>query len=235
MRTHRVEGQPIRVEERGGALVLHGEVPDIAVKKRARLAIASIEHKPRAAIVDEIRVRSPIEIDDHGLLSHVRDQLLLSSAFHECAIAVSHDGHVERVREPPLRFRGEIRARIDHGVVALDGWVPSRVHARLAGAIAWWIPGVRDVEVHLAAMPPEEDGDDQLREAVALVLEEDPLLESAQIGIGVEDAVVTLAGLVLSGDQKTIAEHDAFFVDGVADVRSELDVAPAARPPSPFA
>ena len=53
-----------------------------------------------------------------------------------------------------------------NGVVTLNGEVPSLSHKRLAGVLAWWVPGTRDVINGLEEVPPEEDNDDELIDAM---------------------------------------------------------------------
>ncbi|NIO09735.1 MAG: BON domain-containing protein, partial [Deltaproteobacteria bacterium] len=38
---------------------------------------------------------------------------------------------------------GEIEIEVENGVVVLNGHVPSMSHKRLAGVLAWWVPGSR--------------------------------------------------------------------------------------------
>ena len=40
---------------------------------------------------------------------------------------------------------------------------------RLAGVLAWWVPGTRDVVNGLEVVPIREDSDDEIAEAVNLV------------------------------------------------------------------
>jgi osmotically-inducible protein OsmY len=46
---------------------------------------------------------------------------------------------------------------VDGDVVTLNGQVPSLSHKRLAGVLAWWVPGVRDVVDGLAVEPTQSD------------------------------------------------------------------------------
>ena len=72
-------------------------------------------------------------------------------------------------------------------VSATSGW---------PGYVAWWVPGSRDVINGLAVDPPEEDNDDEVTEAVHLVLKKDPFLKANHIRVWTKDRLVTLEGVV---------------------------------------
>jgi osmotically-inducible protein OsmY len=119
---------------------------------------------------------------------------------------------------------GRIDIEVEGGIVTLNGVVPTLVRKRLAGAMAWWIPGVRDVINGIVVDPPEEDGPDQIEEAVRVVLDRDPAVDAAQIKVGVRARVVRLTGLVRSEAMREKAESDAWAVFGVDDVTNEVAV-----------
>jgi osmotically-inducible protein OsmY len=92
--------------------------------------------------------------------------------------------------------------------------------------LAWWVPGGRDVVNGLEVSPPEEDTDDEVTDAVRLVLEKDPFINADQIRVSTRNFVVTLDGVVRSPGQKQMAEHDAWYVFGVDNVINRLQVQP---------
>jgi osmotically-inducible protein OsmY len=112
------------------------------------------------------------------------------------------------------------------GVVVLNGELPGLVGKRLAGVLAWWVPGSRDVINGIAVTPFEEDSDDAIADAVALVLEKDPFVDAGQIRIGVRRAVVSLTGLVPTESEREMAEFDAWYVFGVDAVDNRIEVRP---------
>lgn len=93
---------------------------------------------------------------------------------------------------------------------------------RLAGVLAWWVPGSRDVVNGLGVEPPEEDNDDEVSDAVRLVLEKDPFVDATRIDVSTRDYVVTLEGLVPAVGEREMAEFDAWYVFGV-DVERRVD------------
>ena len=109
-------------------------------------------------------------------------------------------------------------------MVTLDGRVPGLAHKRLAGVLAWWVPGVRDVVNGLEVVPPEADDDGEITDAVRIVLEKDPLVDASRIGVSSHDAVVTLRGTVRSEVERRMAEWDAWCVFGVDVVTCEIEV-----------
>jgi osmotically-inducible protein OsmY len=114
---------------------------------------------------------------------------------------------------------------VKDGVVTLDGWVISLSHKRMAGVLAWWVPGCRDVVDALEVLPPEQDNDDEVTDALTLVLEMDPTIPNpGQIRVNTRDYVVTLEGLVGTETEKNRAEQDAWCLFGVDRVINHLAV-----------
>jgi osmotically-inducible protein OsmY len=113
---------------------------------------------------------------------------------------------------------------VEDGVVTLNGQVPSLAHKRLAGVLAWWVPGSRDVVNGLEEVPPGEDNDDEVTDAVRTALEKDPFVRAEQIRIATKNNVVTLEGIVSSDAAREMAEFDAWYVFGVDRVINRIEV-----------
>ena len=114
---------------------------------------------------------------------------------------------------------------MNDGVVTLNGRVPGLESKRLAGVMAWWVPGTRDVINGIAVDPPEDDSPDHIAEAVHIALERDPFVEASQIGVTVTGRVVTLSGLVPRETKSRRAEDDAWCIFGVDNVINKIKVA----------
>ncbi len=110
------------------------------------------------------------------------------------------------------------------GVVTLSGEVASLAHKRLAGVLAWWVPGSRDVVNGLEVAPPEEDADGEIADAARMVIEKDPLLDAAGIRVSARGTEVSLEGSVASQPQREMAEDDVWCIFGVDRVRNLLHV-----------
>jgi osmotically-inducible protein OsmY len=207
-----------------GALVMAGELPSVAAKKLALEAAAAVAPNVEN-IIDRLRVIPAERQGDREIRDHLCDALVGEPALADVAIYVDDKGqrHPMRVSEPA---RGEIDIRVADGVVTLDGQVSGLERKRLAGLLAWWVPGSRDVVNGLAVEPPEEDSDEEIAEAVRLALEKDPFVNAGQIRIGVRNAVVTLAGLVPAESERTMAENDAWCIFGVNRVVNHIEVRP---------
>ena len=152
--------------------------------------------------------------------------ILGDSSFDECAIDVLEDGRIERLREARAigQPKGNMRIAVSGGVVTLDGTVPSRNHARLASALAWWVPGTRDVKDFLGARVPEEFDELDLVEGIRIVLEKDPLVDAGQIRVSAHDTSITLDGTVSCALERSAAERDAWFVPDVGEVVNRLQL-----------
>jgi osmotically-inducible protein OsmY len=117
----RVDEKEVRVEVSGAVVTLTGAV-DSAIEKRYARQLA--EETPGVKRVsDQVRVKSFVRRTDEELAEEVRHRLLRD--------AYVEDGRIE------VYASGEVR---------LDGAVPT-YHARKAAAdVAWWTPGVINVE-----------------------------------------------------------------------------------------
>src|SRR5438094_59580 len=77
----------------------------------------------------------------------------------------------------------------------------------------------------LEVNPSYEERDDEVTEALRLVLEADPAVDASQIRPTCEDWVVTLEGSVPTEEQKRRAEMDAWYLSGVDSVVNKLRAA----------
>jgi osmotically-inducible protein OsmY len=213
---------PVHLRYEDGILTLDGEVEHIVAKKLALELGAAVPGVD--GLVDRLRVAPTQAMGDGAVRDHVRDALLQEPAFATFAIAVRVQGQMDTVRPVNGTPFGSIEVAVADGVVTLNGQVPSLSHKRLAGVLAWWVPGSRDVINGLAVEPPEEDTDDEITDAVRLVLEKDPFVRADQIRVQTQQHVVTLEGLVPNETSKEMAEFDAWYVFGVDRVVNELQV-----------
>ena len=198
-----------------GALLIDGEVADVSVKRRTlRKAAAVVAPRP---IIDRLHVQPAAPMQDGMIGDLVRDALIEEPALAGCRIRVWVKGRPELVRDPPSTT-GAIDIRVEAGVVTLNGEVSGLAQKRLAGALAWWVPGSRDVVNGIGVSPPEEDSDDEITDAVRLVLEKDPFVNPDQIRVTTRNAIVMLKGFVPTESERDMAEHDAWYVFGVEDV-----------------
>lgn len=215
---------PVVIRLETGDLVLEGETPSIAAKKLALEAAAAAAPQIRH-IVDRLRVRPAERHQDGQILAMVRNTLGGEPTLADIALYMRKKGRREVVRVRD-RAKGEIEVSVSDGVVTLDGEVPSLVHKRLAGLLAWWVPGSRDVINGLGVEPAVVDSDDEIAEAVRIALEVDPFIDANQVRIGVRRAVVTLGGVVASEAQRRMAEDDAWYIFGVDRVVNRIAVRP---------
>lgn len=214
---------PIRVDHSEGILTVEGETWSVAAKKIALEVAAAVPGV--TGIVDRLRI-TPAEImGDGAIRDHVCDALIQEPAFYEYTIRAFVKDAWESFREALPEPSGVIEVEAGEGVVVLNGRVGSLSHKRLAGVLAWWVPGSRDVVNGLDVDPPEEDNDDEVSDAVRLVLEKDPFVNASQVKISCRDYVVTLEGLVSKPLEREMAEADAWYVFRVGEVINKLEVA----------
>jgi osmotically-inducible protein OsmY len=213
----------LHLEWRGGDLIIDGEVRDVAAKKRALERAAAVPGV--SAIVDRLRVTPAERMPDDKIRDLVCAALQQDSAFANHAIAALDKGTFATVQAPDAPL-GSIAVSVRDGVVTLDGDVPGLGQKRLAGVLAWWVPGSRDVVNGLGVTPPEADSDADVTDAVRVALEKDPFINADGIGVRTRQSVVTLDGVVRSEAQREMAEFDAWYVFGVDRVVNRLAVRP---------
>jgi osmotically-inducible protein OsmY len=215
---------PIRMDFSDGVLTLEGEAEHVAAKKLS-LELAIVVPGV-TGIVDRLHVTPSTHMGDGAILDAVRDALLHAPVLQNCAIQVKRKGTWETVREATMTPHGAIQVSVTGGVVLLDDHVTSLIQKRLAGVLAWWVPGSRDVINGMEVVPPQEDSDEEIAKAVRLVLEIDPFVNAERIRVTVKKAVVRLEGDAPSSPQKEMAEFDAWYVFGVDRVDNRLEVRP---------
>ncbi|MGH8372998.1 MAG: BON domain-containing protein [Gammaproteobacteria bacterium] len=204
---------PIRVSYKQN-LRLEGKVANIIVKRKARRIATQLSGLSN--IEDQLYLRPGQVRSGKALLDAVVDALSQEPAFRDMT--------VHPIPPPENSMPGWIGVSVDDCVVRLDGVVSSLSHRRLAEVIAWWVPGSCDVHNHLRVQPAEKDNDDELIDAILMVLEKDPLLHAEDIRAHAKARTITLTGTVHSQEQQHMAIYDCWYVAGVHDVHSELRV-----------
>ena len=218
---------PLRIDSADGAVTLEGEVADVAAKKLALELAATVDGV--RGVVDRLRVAPGEARGDGAIRDSIARLLMAQPELRNCTLRLRTDkGNASRTTTFRTGDRdgvGEIDISVTDGVIVLEGRVISQPHRLFAGALAWWTPGRRDVVNALEVKPAYEERDDEVTEALRLVLEADPALDAAQVQPRVERWVVTLEGSVPSEEQRRRAELDAWGVSGVDRVINHLSVA----------
>lgn len=213
---------PIEMAYQDEVLTLEGEVANVAAKKRAMSAAIAVPGV--RGIVDRLRVAPATRMGDGAVLDAVRDALLEEEALRDCALTVVRKGSRELARAGATPMSGSIMVSVSDGVVWLDDHVTSVGQKQLAGVLAWWVPGSRDVVNGMAVEPAAELSDRELAKMVRYVLEKDRLIKTEAVRVDARDAVVTLEGDVPTDAQREMAECDAWYVFGVDRVVNRLEV-----------
>lgn len=213
---------PVDLGFSDGELTLTGEVENIAAKKLALEFAAAVPGV--SGIIDRLRVASAQPMGDGAIRDHVRDALLQEPTLGDCTLRVLDKNEVKTIRDSTQASSAIIEVSVADGVVTLNGQAPSLALKRVAGVLAWWVPGSRDVVNGLEVVPPEDDSDDDITDVVRLILEKNPFVNATQIHVRTQNSVVTLEGLVTNETEKELAEFDAWYVFGVDKVVNKLVV-----------
>jgi osmotically-inducible protein OsmY len=202
-------------------------VGDIAAKKLALELAGSVPGV--RGVIDRLRV-APGARPGEGRRGdgEVRDslarRLLEQPEFLNCSLRIHTNERDQVLREANGDGVGDIQISVADGVIVLEGHVISQPHRLFAGVLGWWTPGRRDVINALEVQPSYEERDDEVAEALRLVLEADREIDAAQVRPACEKWVVTLEGNVPTEEQKRRAEMDAWYVSGVDRVVNNLQV-----------
>lgn len=213
---------PIELDLRDGTLVLAGEVAGVAAKKLALEYAAALAGD---IVIDDRLVVKPGEVmEDEDLCELVFEALDGESAFNDMALRAWVGGTEKAFRKTPRESSDIIELEVENGVVTLSGRVESYAHKALAGVLAWWRRGTRNVVNSLAVDHPMEDPDGEMTDALRMVLEKDRFVNEAQVRAVCRDFTATLEGAVKNETEKGLAETDAWYLFGVIDVDNRLVV-----------
>ncbi len=119
---------------------------------------------------------------DSEIRDHLSTALVAEPSLQQVGLRCG-DSRGTRIVHQADGQRGDVLIEVSHGVVTLSGYVPSLSHKRMAGVIAWWVPGTRDVVNGIEVRPPEEDDDGEIADAVRIALEKDPLVDASAIAV----------------------------------------------------
>ncbi len=212
----------IEVECLGNVVILKGEVAEISAKRRANYCALEVEGV--SAVDDRVLVHPAEEMGDDEILDHLAKALYGDLAFqHYGLVTVDHKGEKEIWRQLTPQD-GEFLLHVADGVVHLEGRVKSLCDRRLAEVYGWWVPGSRNVANDLAVTPPEEDSDEQLQEALRVVLDADRFIDAVEVTCLCQNFEVTLTGVVPLREQIKLAENDCWYTEGVRKVNNQLDL-----------
>ena len=153
--------------------------------------------------------QSPVEVvDDSVLTSKVKMALI----------------------DDPITKAGQINVETYRGVVELGGFVDNAEQKEQATKVARTITGVTEVrnDLRISTKPEATAGQDMddsmLTASVKTKLIEDATTKAYQINVGTQKGVVQLTGFVDSTAMKTRAGELARSVEGVKDIRNDLDI-----------
>ena len=198
----RLRGRDISVAVEEGAIVLKGQVPELAEK---RLAVNLVRRMREVGEVrDQLRLFKATEMTDRQIKDHIMDGLQQDGAIHELQIDV----------------------QVKDAVVTLSGKLDNLEEKRLAGLIAWWVPGVVDVDNQIVVEPHQEGNDGDLIDSIRQAFYKDIMINADTVGVTAKDGVVTLLGTVASEEARMAAEHDAYYIWGVKEVINRLIAGP---------
>lgn len=198
----RLRGLDINVAIENGNVLLKGQVNELAEKRLALNLVRQL--RDVGDVRDQLRLVAFHTLTDKQICQHIEDGWIQDGAIHD----------------------QYLRAEVTDGVAVLKGKLDNLEEKRLAGLIAWWVPGVVDVDNQITVDPVQEGNDGDLIDSIRQALDKDILVNPGTIGVTVQQGVVTLLGTVASEEEKLAAEHDCYYIWGVKEVVNRLNVQP---------
>lgn len=205
----------------GGRIIVEGWVEDLPSKRIACNLVRQFVGDGYA-VVDRLRVQAR-DIDDAALRDRAARVLLKEPMFGDCNILFERGGTTECLRDGGFHATGLIRFEGADGVVTLTGQLGSFLQRRMAEVLMWWIDGCQRVDNLMEIVPPLQDSDAALVEAVRTALDKDPVIDAGRIRIAVEAGVVELTGSLASEEQSLAVARDVWAVPGIWEVYNHLD------------
>jgi hyperosmotically inducible protein len=132
--------------------------------------------------------------------------------------------------DDPVTKAGQINVETYRGVVQLGGFVDNTQQKEQATKVARSITGVKEVrnDLRISTKPHATAGQDlddsMLTASVEAKLMSDSTTKGYQINVGTQKGVVQLTGFVDSTTMKARAGELARSVDGVKEVRNDLEI-----------
>ncbi len=132
--------------------------------------------------------------------------------------------------DDPVTKAGQIHVETYRGVVQLGGFVDNTQQKQQATKVARSVTGVKEVrnDLRISTKPHATAGQDvddsMVTASVKAKFMDDPTTKSYQISVETQKGVVQLTGFVDSTAMKTRAGEVARSVDGVKDVRNDLEI-----------
>lgn len=211
----RVNNVRFVLEEEG--IALDGIVDDIVARRLIPRIVADALSVD--GVIDRLRLAAVERPNDATLAADFRRSLADEPVFSDYRIPAAG------VPGDPEKRDMEIRVHARDGVLRLSGTVGSLSHRRIAEVLAWWTPGSAGVDNRLEVSPDQEDNDDEITDALRMVMEKDPWLDATQVQVETRDGMVRLNGMLPGEEQKRMAERNAWYVPGVRDVMNAIDTA----------
>ncbi len=194
------EGGAIAFRVQGGTVLLEGSTDSVISKRVAEQLVLQVEGVSR--VENLIRVRAMPQRTDEVIAMHVRNALT----------------------EDPYLSERDIVITVQGGVVTLSGHQDALAKKRLAGLVAWWVPGVTDVRNEIAVVPAEDDSDQEILTSIRVAFDKDKLVDALRFHVEVRDAHVTLFGLARSEAERNMAEEDIWMTWGVLGVDNRAEI-----------
>jgi osmotically-inducible protein OsmY len=221
----------VSVDTLAGHVSLHGKVPAASDKQTAEEAVKQIDG------VRSVKNLLQIVPPEHAAAVEATDATVRSAV--EAALAADRG----------LAGTAITVTSVTNGVVLLGGTAANSAEHLRALEMVRRVRGVRRVETNVATAANDasldiwsrrelrQDGrgvldvasDLWLSAETRLRLIADPRVPAPDISVDCRDQTVTLFGAVPSGEAKKAAEDDARAVEGVREVRNEIQVVPATK------
>ncbi len=185
----------VDIETNEGIVTLSGSVAHLLAGERAvRLAQAVMGVR---GVVNNISVR-PVERSDKEIEQDV----------------------ISALAKDPATESYEVTAKVDDGMIVLEGEVQSWAEKQLVEKVAMGVKGAQAIRNEIKIDYTDARPDAEIAAEVRRRIELDPFLHKTLVDVEVENGEVALSGVVGTAQQRQIA-HDDAWVAGVQSVSTE--------------
>jgi osmotically-inducible protein OsmY len=214
----RIDDSAIRVEVDGGRVMLSGIVGSAAERDRAT----------RRAWVRGVNGVSADQLEVQGW---ARDERFRQGKYQDLSDTSIATAVEDALSYDPRINSTQVEVSVDGGIATLTGTTPTLEGKRAAAATAHDTVGVWRVINRIKVRADAHRPDEAIAADVRETLERNPYLEPVDdIGVDVNDGVVTLKGIVSSTFERMEADYAVASIGGVLEVVNKLEV----LPPDPY-
>ncbi len=145
---------------------------------------------------------------------------LIVQPYHRSDLEIASDVDIALLNDPAADSY-EVDVEVKNGKVTLKGTVDSWAERTLAEDVAKAVKGVTGIDNKLKVNYKQDRDDNEIAQDVKRYLENDAEVKVYNLKVDVDDADVSISGVVGSAYEKNEAISDAYMIQGVQSVNAD--------------